>query len=260
MSPAAPAATAPVTDAERQRLREPPPGWPVMRQEWRHLGFLHWAVDPEVVAPTLPAGLDLDTFDGRAFVGVIPFTISGLPSFHEINVRTYVHRRGRDPGVWFYSLDAASRIAVAGARLVYKLPYYYAGIDMRVRAGGGPDPVVDYRVTRVGRAARAPRTSPTATFTATYAPTGPIAPARPGTLELFLTERYLLYAWDGRRLRAARVHHAPYPLQPASVSGLVQTLTNDAGLPLVDAEPIAHYASAVDVRIYAPHLVRPLAP
>lgn len=245
-----------VTDAERLRMRDPPPGRTLLRQSWHHLGFLHWPVDPDLVAPVLPAGLEVDTFQGHAYLGVVPFSITGLLSFHEINVRTYVHRGGREPGVWFFSLDAASRLAVAGARVTYRLPYYYAAIEMEVR---GPE--VATRARRLGRPARAPRAAAPPHFACRYLPTGPVAPASPGTLEMFLAERYLLYSWDGRRLRSARVHHPPYPLQPATTTDLDQTLTADAGFPVPGGPPpLCHYAARVDVAIHAPHLVRPLAP
>src|ERR1051325_8047853 len=120
---------APVADDERLRMRAVPPKRPVMRQGWRHLAFVHWRVDAAAIAPLLPAGLEVDTFDGAAYVGIVPFTIPltragplGVPlapALHEINLRTYVHRAGRDPGVWFFSLDATSRLAVAGARAAY---------------------------------------------------------------------------------------------------------------------------------------------
>lgn len=233
-------------------MREPP----VLRQSWQHLAFLHWEVAPDVLAPQVPRDLEIDTFEGRAFVTVVPFTIEGLLSFHEINVRTYVHRGGRDPGVWFFSLDAASRLAVAGARVAYKLPYFFARIAMQVGEGGA----VTYRARRLGRPARAPRGAEPPRFACTYAPAGPAAEARPGTLEAFLVERYLLYAGDSRRLRTARVHHPPYPLQPATVTDLDQTLTLEAGLPPSTTPPLCHYASRVDVRIDLPHRAHPLAP
>jgi uncharacterized protein len=205
-----------VPDAERLRMREPPPGVPVMRQTWRHLAFLHWTVDAAAVARLLPPGLDVDTFGGEAWLGVVPFTIPRTrpplaPPFHEVNVRTYVHRRGREPGVWFFSLDAASRLAVAGARLAYNLPYFHARMHMTV-AGDS----ITYASRRTGRG----RDPDPPRIDCSYAPTGPASPAQPGTLEFFLAERYLLYAWDHRRLRAARVEHAPYPLQPAASTAL----------------------------------------
>lgn len=252
-----------VTDAERQRLRQRPRALPVMRQLWRHLGFFHWTVDAAALAALLPPGLGLDTFDGQAYVGLVPFTIIGtrppfLPAlpgfsdFHEVNVRTYVHRRGQEPGVWFFSLDAQSRLAVAGARLVYKLPYFYADMSMDVRAGDARPSVV-YRSRRVQRGGGdGPR------LDCIYRPTGPVLPAVSGSLEFFLAERYLLYSWDGRRLRSARVHHAPYPLQVAEVSELDETLVAASGLrpPAPGAEPpLCHYAREVDVRIYRPRSV-----
>ena len=249
---------------ERLRVRERPGGRAVMRQVWRHLAFLHWPVDREALARLLPPGLQVDCFGGVAYVGVVPFTIPltrtgfGLPiarPFHEINLRTYVHRGGRDPGVWFFSLDATSRLAVAGARLAYRLPYFAAEIAMRVApdAAAG-DPTVDYRLRRHGSGAA---------FTAHYRPNGPVAPAAPGSLEFFLAERYLLYARAGRRLRVARVFHAPYPLQPAAAENVTQTLTDVAGFPPGSCQgppPLVHYAAEVDVRIFRPHPSDPRSP
>ena len=238
------------------RARARPAGRPVMRQIWRHLGFLHWPVARDAIARLLPPGLDVDVWDGAAYVGVVPFTIPltrtarlGVPiapAFHEINLRTYVHRGGRDPGVGFFSLDATSRLAVAGARLGYGLPYFHAGITLAA-AGGA----VDYRSRR--------RRSPAA-FAARYQATGPVAPAAPGSLAFFLAERYLLYAASGRGLRTARVHHAPYPLQVAAAGDVEQTLTDAAGLPpgsCAGPPALVHYAPAVDVDIFGPRLDNP---
>jgi uncharacterized protein len=244
-----------VSDDERMRARERPAGRPAMRQIWQHLGFLHWPVARDAIARLLPPGLDVDLFDGTAYVGIVPFTIPLTrtvqfgapiaPAFHEINLRTYVHRGGRDPGVWFFSLDATSRLAVAGARLAYGLPYFHADITL-AEAGAA----VDYRSRR--------RRSPAA-FAARYQPTGLAAPAAPGSLELFLAERYLLYSASGRRLRTARVHHTPYPLQVAAAADVEQTLTSVAGLPACAGPPaLVHYAREVDVAIFAPrHLDNP---
>jgi uncharacterized protein YqjF (DUF2071 family) len=251
-----------VAAAERERMRERPREPPVMHQVWRHLAFLHWVVEAADVAPLLPRGLDVDTFEGRAYVGVVPFTITGsrpalLPPvpavsrFHEVNVRTYVHRGGRDPGVWFFSLDAASRLAVAAARAAYKLPYYYARMAL-VETNGPAGPMLSYSTRRATRSAEPPR------LTCSYWPTSTDAtPAAPGTLDYFLVERYLLYAADERRrLRSARVFHDPYPLQPAAVNELAETLTAAAGLPHGPEPPSVHYAREVDVQIYRPQLVR----
>ncbi|HEY4188749.1 MAG TPA: DUF2071 domain-containing protein [Polyangia bacterium] len=246
------------SDAERLRLREAPADRPIMRQVWKHLGFLHWAVEPDVMARALPPGLQVDTFDGAAFLGIVPFTIPvsrmagvGLPitpGFHELNVRTYVHREGREPGVWFFSLDAASQLAVWGARLAYGLPYFPARISMDV-TGDRDSPTIAYT-------SRRERSGTEARFQARYGPMAAPFAAAPGTLEFFLVERYLLYAWRRQRLTTARVHHHPYPVQTATVADLEQTLLGAAGLPDVGGSPAyVHYAREVDVRIYRPHRV-----
>lgn len=218
-----------------------------MRQSWRELLFLHARVDPALLRPHLPPGLTVDTYEGAAYLGVVPFTmcgvrpvwsppVPGLSDFHECNVRTYVHRNGREPGVWFFSLDAANPIAVALARGLWKLPYFWAEMSLR-REGD-----------RVRYETR--RRSGGAALSVAYTVEGTPAPAEPGTLEHFLAERYLLYAGDDRRLHAGRVWHTPYPLQRARVDALSQSLTDAAGVS-VDAFPLAHYAVGVDVDVFA---------
>jgi uncharacterized protein YqjF (DUF2071 family) len=248
-----------VTDDERLRGRLRPPEAPVMRQVWRHLGFLHYAVDAAALAATLPPGLEVDLFEGVAYVGLVPFTIPlsrlpGLgvplaPPFHELNARTYVHRGGRHPGVWFFSLDAASRLAVWGARAVYGLPYFHADMSMRVSGADG-QPDIAYSSRRLSRKPA----SVAAELSGQYGPSGPAAAARPGTLEFFLAERYLLYSWNGRRLATARVFHAPYPLQSARAE-VTETVTAAAGLSISSPPALVHYAREVDVRIYRPRRV-----
>src|SRR3569832_2218087 len=113
----------------------------VMYQSWRHLLFIHWVVLAESLAPMLPPGLTLDTFEGRAYVGLVPFTMIGvrpvwfprfppITDFHETNVRTYVHKDGANPGVWFLSLDAANALAVRVARGQWRLPYHFSRMEM----------------------------------------------------------------------------------------------------------------------------------
>jgi uncharacterized protein YqjF (DUF2071 family) len=250
-------AESPVSDAERLRLRLRPSGLPLMRQRWRHLGFLHWAVDPVALAALLPPCLELDTWQGQAFVGLVPFTIRGsrppflppvprLSDFHELNLRTYVHRRGRDPGVWFFSLDAASHLAVWGARAVYKLPYFHASMALTRDAGGG----ISFTSRRSADGGR-PR------FSASYRPAAAPAESAAGTRDFFLIERYLLYSWDGRLLRSARVWHQPYQVAEARVADLRQDLTDAAHIDLpADAPPLAHHTEEVDVHIYPPTVVR----
>lgn len=228
----------------------------VMRQTWADLLFLHWPVPAETLAPLLPPGLTLDTFDdGTAYVGLVPFTMTGvrpvwsppvrgLSDFHETNVRTYVHYEGRDPGVWFFSLDAANAIAVRIARALWKLPYHFA----RMSLGRDGDGRICYESERLW-----PSPLPGA-CRAQYTPDGTPAPARPGTLEHFLAERYVLYARSrtGRLLRG-RVHHAPYPLQTARLHVLNETLIAAAGIALPrphEPPPLVHYARQVNVEVF----------
>ena len=237
-------------------MRRRPDRIPVMRQRWRRLGFLHWTVEPSALRSLLPPGLELDTWDGLAYVGIVPFTIGGtrppflpavpgLSSFHEVNVRTYVRHEGGAPGVWFFSLDAASRLAVWGARLTYRLPYFLARMSL---AEQHPSDAVTFRSRRAyGRA----------DFSCTYQPTEDVKPAAAGTLELFLVERYLLYSWDGANLRSARVWHQPYPLQTGRIHELDENLAAAAGISIQAGQaPLVHVAREVDVRIYRPELVR----
>jgi uncharacterized protein len=232
----------------------------VMRQRWLHLLFLHWPVAPHAVQRLLPPGLAVDTFDGEAYVGLVPFTMrgvrpSGLPPlpllsrFHEVNLRTYVRLEGREPGVFFFSLDAASRLAVIGARACYGLSYHFARMRMTFEPadGTGGGFAIRYASDR-----RWPAPTP-ARCVLRYEPCGNrVASAAPGTLDHFLIERYVLYSSSGGRLRQASVSHAPYPLQPALVDGLDETLSAAAGLPGPAADPLIHYSPGVSVRVSAP--------
>ena len=222
---------------------------PLLHQNWHHLLFLHWEVPPSELQALLPPGLDLDTFEGKAYVGLIPFTITGvravltpplpwISSFHEVNVRTYVHRKGADPGVWFFSLDASSSIAVAAARAAYKLPYFNAEIDFSE---------FDFHSRRDDRRGQMP-----ANCRVRYEPDeGPISHASPGTLDHFLVERYVLYSVDGEHtLHRARVHHQPYPIQRVNLLELDETLVWAAGIKRPESAPIRHYAREVNVKVY----------
>jgi uncharacterized protein len=233
----------------------------VMRQIWETLLFLHWRVDPTAIQAMLPPGLTVDTFEGEAFVGLVPFTMRGvrpvwspsipwLSNFHETNVRTYVHHEGKDPGVWFFSLDAANPVAVQLARGLWKLPYHYARMDLR-RDGEE----TSYRSERLW-----PGPVP-ATCDIRCRPTGTPRAAVVGTLEHFLAERYFLYSYSSGRLRRGQVHHAPYPLQTAALEHLEETFISANSLEPARAwggqkEPLTHFASGVNVEVFGLTLVR----
>jgi uncharacterized protein len=223
-----------------------------MFQRWHDLLFAHWPVPASTLLPLLPAGLELDTFAGQAWLGVVPFRMSrvhlrGTPvvpwlsAFPEVNVRTYV-RRGEHAGVWFFSLDATSWPAVLAARAWFHLPYYRASIECVERAGE-----IHYLAGRA-RLHRRP-----ASLLAHYAPVGPVTPAQAGTLEHFLTERYCLFAAasDGGLLRGD-IHHAPWPLQSAAARIEILTLHRAAGLELPPTAPLLHFARRLDVHLWAP--------
>lgn len=233
----------------------------VMYQNWHHLLFLHWEVPAGDLQALVPHGLTVDTHEGKAYVGVVPFTLTGvrpvllppLPgvsSFHEVNVRTYVHRKGGDPGVWFFSLDASSSIAVEAARAAYHLPYFKARMDFSASEAALPE--VAFQSHRDD-----PRGASPAHAHLRYRPEeGPAAAARPGSLEHFLVERYILYAEDAsRQLWRARVHHQPYPIQRAEVMQMDETLVWASGIRRADAAPLRHYAREVNVKIYGPEKV-----
>ena len=214
----------------------------VQTQVWNHLLFAHWAVDAAVLRPLIPAGLEVDTFEGWAWVGVVPFWISGLQArglpavpgtanFNEINVRTYV-RGGGQAGVWFFSLDADNVLAVIGARLLFHLPYFNARIT---RALTGER--VTYRSQRIH-----PR-APAAGFAAAYGPAGAAFVPQVGSLAYWLTARYRLFARDGRgRLYRAEIRHAPWALQPGWAEIRQNTMAGAAGIALPDTPPLLHYS------------------
>lgn len=233
------------------------PDQPVLLyQNWHHLLFLHWEVPFAELRKLVPSRLTVDTFEGKAYVGLIPFTLTGvravgtpplpwISSFHEVNVRTYVHLDGKDPGVWFFSLDASSSVAVAAARAAYKLNYFNAGIEFD--ASRDALPVIDFRSHRNDERGPSP-----AHAHVRYQPIeGPATASAPGTLDHFLVERYVLYAEDTQReLYRARIHHQPYPIQRAEVLELDETLVWAAGLRRHDSLGLRHYAREVNVKVY----------
>lgn len=227
-------------------------------QSWRDLLFLHWEVPPDQLRGLVPAALEIDTYQGRAYAAVVPFKMRRIRpgwspgtwglNFYETNVRTYVHYRGR-PGVYFFSLDASSRVAVWAARWGWALPYYYA----RMQGSAGP---VDGR----------PETPPAYTYNYTCR-RGPVhsqvsyttpadsssawGTAQPETLEHFLLERYLLFVQTGGRIHVGQVHHPPYRFAPVQVTQLQDGLLTAAGIETDSRPPdLAHASPGVDVEVF----------
>jgi uncharacterized protein YqjF (DUF2071 family) len=218
---------------------------PVMRQSWLDLTFLHWRYAADLVRPLIPPELELDLYDGTAWVGLVPFmivdlTLPGWPAvpwlshFPETNVRTYVVDREGRRGVWFFSLDAARLAAVAAARTAYALPYFWA--RMRVECDGRR---ARYRSRRV---------PPMRAMSEIEVRIGQEI-VQPAELEVFLTARWRLYAHRFGRILQAEIEHRPWPLQRAEVVGLKETLIAASGLPAPRGEPLAHFSRRVDVLV-----------
>lgn len=225
----------------------------IMTQAWHTLLFAHWPLPAAVLRPLVPAALPLDTFEGQAWVGVVPFTMSdvslrfvppppGLSAFPEVNLRTYVTLDGR-PGVYFFSLDATNPLAVWGARRVFHLPYCHARMAVRASTAG------------VAYASRRTQHKALAELLLRYRPTGPASGPRPGTLAYFLTERYCLYTTHRERVYRCEVQHGQWPLQPAEAEIEANTLALAAGIQLPTIPPLLHYAALQEVLVWPPRRI-----
>jgi uncharacterized protein len=229
-----------------------------MRQVWHELLFAHWPIPVDTLRPLIPRDLEIDAYAGEAWLGIVPFRMSGvrprgtfgiaeLRPFPELNVRTYVVRDGK-PGVWFFSLDAAHRLAVFAARSLFHLPYFFAAMSSQLDPATGWISYVSHR-----REKDAVGTS----FEAKYRPVGTAFTAQPGTIEHFLIERYCLYA-AGRKGRTLRceIHHPAWNLQMAESEFEANTMAAAAGLPAQPAPPrYLHFARRQEVVVWPPHRV-----
>jgi uncharacterized protein YqjF (DUF2071 family) len=217
------------------------------RQSWRGLLFLHWAVSPDALRSVVPRELPLDLREGSAWVSVIAFEIRSarpplLPpglgiDFLETNVRTYVRLPGGEPAIWFFSLEASSPLAVAGARIAYGLPYRFARM-----ARESEDAAVVYRTVR--------RQGPDAPgLEVRYRVGPPRGTAEPGSLDEFLVERYVLHVVRRGAVRTVRVRHPPYPLRDVEVESVAENLLLAGGIARPDTAPLAHFSDGVDVEV-----------
>ncbi|NVO84664.1 YqjF family protein [Hymenobacter terrestris] len=229
---------------------------PLMRQRWSNLLFAHWPVAPEILRPYLPDRLELDLFEGQAWLGVVPFTMShirplglpavpGLSALHELNVRTYARLDGV-PGVWFISLDATQPLGVWAARTLFHLPYLHARMTLSKTNG---------QLRAV--AERTHRGAAAATFAATWTPGAALPVARPGTLAHFLTERYQLYTagpdvragHHGPHLWRGQLWHEPWQLHEATLQEWNSTLLESHGFPTPVGPPLLYAAEPLDVTV-----------
>ena len=250
-----------------------------MHQNWGKLLFMHWPIDAELLRPLIPRQLEIDLLDGSAWIGVVPFTmwgirasflppIPGTSAFHELNVRTYVQYQGV-PGVWFFSLDAASRLAVCGARRFYYLPYFNAEMDLRqdgntieysserrdaltygeffrAESAGFPADLDVHRFRDGGRAELKVNWN-----------IGEALPlSEPDSLAFFLSERYCLYSLSRGQIYRSRIFHEPWPLRnatlssPQSKSALSSTMIESLGMSQLPGDPVLHYAESIAVDIW----------
>jgi uncharacterized protein YqjF (DUF2071 family) len=218
---------------------------PVMFQRWRWLTFLHWRYEPGSIRQLLPEQVQMDTWDGAAWIGLTPFLLSGLrppvapplpwiSQFPETNVRTYVRGPDGEPGVWFFTLEAARLAAVAGARALYRLPYRWA--EMRVLRH---ERIVEYQSRR-----KRPFGSASASIAVQQG--GPI---HANDFDNFLTARYRLYTMVSKRLAFAQIEHAPWPLHSARLLHLEQNLIERSGVPKPRGSPLIHFSPDLRVRI-----------
>ena len=222
-----------------------------MTQTWHDLLFAHWAVDVRALRSRVPAPFELDLFDGQAWIGIVPFRMTnvaprGIPpwrflsEFPELNVRTYVKVADR-PGVYFFSLDAGSSLAVRGARTLLNLPYHLAAMTVTARENA-----IDYDSRRSGE-------GPAAVFVATYEPLGAEFIPAERSLEFFLTERYCLYNLDRRgRPYRLEIHHPPWELQSARLQIARNTMAEVHGLVLPNHPPLVHFVTRQDMVAWPP--------
>ena len=240
--------------ADRLKARERPSGAPVMHQSWEKLLFLHWEVPVDLLRHLIPAPLEIDTFEGKAWLTITPLHIyDARPAFvpsipylswlHELNVRTYVYLDGV-PGVWFFSLDANGLLAVLGARTMFHLPYYMARIEMETNNN-----TVTFTSNRPDVNAR---------FNAEWTIGADLPLADPGSLDFFLVERYCLYSARGNTIYRCRINHEPWPLQKCiNLTGFSSNMASANGIPEPDAEPLLHCGGPVHVDVWPLEKVRP---
>jgi uncharacterized protein YqjF (DUF2071 family) len=228
-----------------------------MLQSWRSVAFLHWGYEPWLVRPLVPPEVELDTWDGLAWVTLVPFFMEGvrppglpplpwLSTSPETNVRTYIREPGGKPGIWFFSLDIARLPMALTGRAAYRLPYIWATMSTDL----SPDDSAGRRVRYRGRR----RWPSSARYHVAIELGSAYRDTELSERDHFLTARYLLYARRGPLAVTAFVEHPRWPLVQGTVLRLEENLLAHAGLPAPDGPPLVHFSPGVDVRIGRPHL------
>jgi uncharacterized protein len=238
---------------DRLAMRARPDGTPIMHQNWENLLFLHWPMDPVLIRPLIPAHLEIDTFEGQAWISITPFNLTGLRlvsappilglnSFDELNVRTYVHLNGT-PGIWFFSLDASKLIPAMVARIFFMLPYFKADIDSGEKEG-------EFRFSSKRLLQSA------AQFHATWRSGVRLRDPDIDSLAFFLVERYGYFAVkDDGSVWLTRIYHHPWILEEATVGLCESTMISALGIPQPEGPPLAHFSRFLNVQIWAPEEV-----
>lgn len=223
----------------------------VMSQTWKELLFMHWEIKPDDIRPLIPKGMELDTFENKAWIAVVPFLMSNVKPrytfsvpwisyFLELNVRTYV-KIGDKAGVYFLSLEASNPLAVRIARKLFYLPYMDA--NMRMEKG-------HYYSSRTHK------NQPKAEFEAIYQPVSEPFYSKKGSLEHWLTERYCLYSVDNHgNIYRGDIHHQQWSLQIGECEIIKNTMALSHGIKLPDTEPLLHYAKNLEVVVWYPVMV-----
>jgi len=218
---------------------------------WHDLLFAHWRVDLAQMRRWIPEGIEIDTFDGTPWIGIVPFRMTGvaprylpnlpfISSFPELNVRTYVSVDGK-PGVWFFCLEASNPLAVRVARNLFHLRYMDARIGMKNCGELNTGKWIEYSSQRTHRG------EPSANFEVDYRPLGPAFQPEPGTLEQFLTSRYCLYSANAKGdIFRGEINHDPWELREAQAIIKQNTMTDWLGIQLPDEPPLLHYAKRTD--------------
>jgi uncharacterized protein YqjF (DUF2071 family) len=215
--------------------------------DWYDLLFLHWSVPAKSLRPFIPDAVEIDTYDGQAWLGVVPFRMAGvrprrlpavpwISNFLELNLRTYVIAEEK-PGVWFFSLDAENPVGVRLARAFFHLPYFDAQMSLTNQGDR-----IEFRSVRTHRGVKAGQ------FLASYHPTGKVFSPDQGSLEYWLTARYCLYAYSMKKeLWRGEIHHLPWPLQPAEAQIIKNSLFQLIGLPEPEASPHMLFSKKISV-------------